>query len=221
MHNENGGFFTSPITRGHGVKTVIVCDQQQFEDYAKEAKMENNKEKTLAKKIYESLNEVDYDPNHSSFGHLDDNSKQMFVDLSSSLIDGSFFHDTSKIEKQYKYVNAGIKTVGELVDRLLDDEELYNMKHKLIDYLTIDRYEVRKLREIVLDRITTRQPLQWYEVEGVFDVPKWVKDGNGEVYLVVSFDGNELVIYKDEGHILPSCCTPLTPTEAAKYGVGE
>ncbi len=125
-----------------------------------------------------------------------------------------------KMEKQkYKYVDAGIKTVGELVDRLLNDEELYNKEGKPINYETLYKYELRKLREIVLDRITTRQPLPWYEVEGVF--PCLVECFGYKFPIIVTefkSDFGVLVAYNDlKFHAAD--CTPLSPEEAAKYGV--
>lgn len=111
------------------------------------------KQETLAKKIYESLNEVDYDPNYSNYDHLDDESKRLFVNLASSLIDGSF---------------------------------------------SLDRQS------------------HWYEKDGVFDTPKWVVYGGNRI-LIDRYDGMSLI---SEGRRYePLDCTPLTPEEAAKYGV--
>lgn len=132
----------------------------------------------------------------------------------------------AKMEKQYKYVDAGIKTVGELVDRLIRLDVIFNGENQLyledfcgvVNKGLLNSYSIDDLQQI-LPELTIHQPIPWYEVEGVFDTPKWVKTGNGATYLVVSFDGNELVLSGDEGHLLPSCCKPLTPTEAAKYGV--
>lgn len=128
-------------------------------------------------------------------------------------------------EAKFKYVNAGIETVGELVDRLLDDEELYNREKKPISYETIYKYELRKLREIVLDRITTRQPLPWYEVEGVFPCLVELKNSAGNsvndkclfwgVALYGDSDGVPYIEAGDGSHLEANECK-----KAAEYGVG-
>ena len=130
-----------------------------------------------------------------------------------------------KMEKQkYKYVDAGIKTVGELVDRLMRLESIFNgdVELELGQYLGVvnsgysSNYSLKELEEILPD-LTTRQPLPWYEVEGVF--PCLVKyKNNGKVYFIEKLDGDR-VIMPNGGFIHIDYCTPLSPEEAAKYGV--
>jgi len=132
----------------------------------------------------------------------------------------------NKMDKQYKYVNAGIKTVGELYDRIdTDDNGCFVGEEQLCiitDGCSISfesKLEPLSLGEIkqLLSNVTTRQPFPWYEQDGVF--PCLVKyNSNGEVYLIKSMDG-EHVVMPDGWLIHVDYCTPLTSEQAAKYGV--
>ena len=144
----------------------------------------------------------------------------------------------NKMEKQYKYVDAGIKTVGEFIDRLMSSEKLYCDKElmvfdsslKLNELLEKTVFEVMNLS---LESITTRQALPWYEVEGVFpclvavnmidyNILNYSDRGDGHVRIareITSKDGDTYIRTCNDKFYLPQFCTPLTPSEAAKYGV--
>lgn len=130
-----------------------------------------------------------------------------------------------KMDKQkYKYVNAGIKTVGELVDSF-ENGKLFNPEGKEI--LATFQHEGLRLDWIKFENLdcapsllTTRQPLPWYEVEGVF--PCLVRFDSGSTYICdgYSIDTHQvnLVSY---GMANPDVLTPLTPAQAAEYGVKD
>lgn len=133
-------------------------------------------------------------------------------------------------EVKYKYVDAGINTVGELYDRIdTDDNGCFIGEERLciiVDSCSIsfesklEPLSLVEIKQLIEGEITTRQTLPWYEVDGVFDSPKlcsclgedipvfmfgyddrgWLKDGLGNSYKVED-------------------CTPLAPEETAKYGV--
>ena len=146
---------------------------------------------------------------------------------------GNFINDSlrpenqmkeQKMDKQYKYVNAGIKTVGELYDRIdTDDNGCFVGDEQLciiVDGCSIsfeNTLEPLSLGEIkqILRQVTTRQPIPWYEVEGVF--PCLVKDKHGNIYLATDYLIGGIEV--GDNCVSPSDCTPLSPSEAAKYGV--
>jgi len=141
-------------------------------------------------------------------------------DKGTEIIDKQQFEDCVKEQKmdkqKYKYVNAGIKSVGELYDRIdTDDNGCFVGDEQLciiVDGCSISfesTLEPLSLGEIkqILRQVTTRQPLPWYEVEGVF--PCLVRNGVGTVRLL---DSASDCVHLDY-------VTPLSPTEAAKYGV--
>jgi len=132
------------------------------------------------------------------------------------------------MDKQYKYVNAGIKTVGDLYDRIdTDDNGCFVGDEQLciiVDGCSISfesTLEPLSLGEIkkILRQVTTRHPLPWYEMDGVF--PCLVLNENYFFPVVATgFDkeSKRLTIQGCNG-ILVDYCTPLTPEQAAKYGV--
>ena len=143
-----------------------------------------------------------------------------------------------KMEKQkYKYVDAGIKTVGELFQVLILDEiQVFHNENQVTingfadvycsDFGT-DRLKINRI-DAMLPALTTRQPLPWYEVDGVFPclvsiTPPNV-DGAYEPFVrIANSIGNDFGAFKIRTHggdfYPPECCTPLSPEQAAKYGV--
>lgn len=132
----------------------------------------------------------------------------------------------NKMEKQkYKYVNAGIKTVGEFIDRVMSGEKIYKRglrdeqfvieDGKVMLYAAV--WDIDAIRHYIdcKDGFDTRQALPWYEVEGVF--PCLVRR-KGTVHVASMFEHGGICTTGGSSYS-PEDCKPLTPSEAAKYGV--
>lgn len=127
-----------------------------------------------------------------------------------------------KMEKQkYKSIPVTDMDIWDLGKAVADGGEFYDDDGSKVsiedDCLGTYQSDQRTLaHQLIVGEITTRQPLQWYEVEGVFDTPKWVVHGGNRI-LIDSYDGMSLI---SEGRrYAPLDCKPLTPEQAAKYGV--
>jgi hypothetical protein len=118
-----------------------------------------------------------------------------------------------KMEKQkYKsapVTNMDIWDLGKAVD---NNGKFYDMENNkiFIENVLLKTVSVGHLaisNQLLNGFITTRHPIPWYEVEGVF--PCLVRDGIGVVKLLDNAG--------DFAHF--DYVTPLSPTEAAEYGV--
>lgn len=142
---------------------------------------------------------------------------------------GNFINDSlrpenqikeQKMEKQkYKYVDANIETLLELIEQVVKGEHFYTKESGILKYENMDSFTIGDLRQILKEGVKVRQPLPWYEVEGVFDSPKMcIGKSSGKIYIIEGYDGTQLVD-NYENKLGRKSVTPLTPEEAAKYGV--
>ena len=130
-----------------------------------------------------------------------------------------------KMDKQYKYVPVTGMTIWQLGQAVFEDGEFYDIEGSRLyisrSYeLCSERWTQSAIAPMLNNgEITTRQPIPWYEQEGVF--PCLVLNENYFFPVVATgFDkeSKRLTIQGCNG-ILVDYCTPLTPEQAAKYGV--
>ena len=134
----------------------------------------------------------------------------------------------AKMEKQYKSVPVTDMDIWDLGKAVASGGEYYDIEgSKLYISRSHDLCSARWTQSAIAPmlengEITTRQPLPWYEVEGVFDEPKMCSclGVDMPIFMIEHDDRGWL---KDvEGNDWPvDHCTPLAPSEAAMYGVGE
>ncbi len=135
----------------------------------------------------------------------------------------------AKMEKQkYKSVPVTNMTIWQLGQAVSEGGEFYCANGHVIcasnEYGTISSYQTCQAdlnRQLKMRQITTRQPLPWYEVEGVFDNCVLVDfDGYHGVALAERYDKKrDKIIIIGMGAQDPKRCTPLNKEQAAKYGV--
>lgn len=156
---------------------------------------------------------------------------KMLLPLASKVIFKQQFEDyvkEQKMEKQkYKSVPVTDMTIWQLGQAISEGGEFYynfngDLKISITPRGFIEAGEFGQ-RDILVglgeNRITTRQPLPWYEVEGVFDEAKLCHVDNGLPVFVHAYDdGGWLRDGFGNGYPVEEC-EPLSPEEAAKYGV--
>ena len=133
----------------------------------------------------------------------------------------------NKMDKQYKYVNAGIKTVGQLVDGL-DNEVDYFLHGEPLHILTIncailhgEKTEPFSLAEIkgFLQDIKTRQPMPWWKIDGALPAAGFYNHKPVFIESYFTEDGVDWLSLYGGKAAQAGDVEPMCKDRAARYGV--
>lgn len=133
-----------------------------------------------------------------------------------------YVKETKMEEPKYKSVPVTGMDIWELGKAVAGGGEFFTMTGALIisenSQLKAGRLgQLGISNQLAEGQITTRQPIPWYEVKGVF--PCLVKNIYGDIHLITSYEKGKLIserFFED-----PKECAPLTPAQAAEYGVKD
>ena len=131
----------------------------------------------------------------------------------------------SKMEKQYKSVPVTDMTIWQFGQAVSEGGEFYDSNSSLIKINDEENLESSCLcqwqikRQLANALITTRQPLPWYEQEGVFDEAKLCAVDDGLPVFIHEYDDRGWLKDGLGNNYKVEDVKPLSPEEAAKYGV--
>lgn len=146
--------------------------------------------------------------------------------INDSLRPENQFKETKMDKQKYKSVPVTDVTIWQLGQAVSEGGEFYDDEGCILFIhtcnCTIQSSESEQAHiamQLKRGEITTRQPLPWYEVEGVF--PCLVKCfGYKFPIMVTEFKSDfGILIAYNSLRFHAADCTPLTPSEAAEYGV--